>query len=329
MLRRDVPWLRCTVSALIAYAAILVAIGPSQAQFAAGYPRKPVHVLVPYGPGGVADLTMRLLAERLGNSLKQQFVIENRPGAGGIVAMRDLLRSPADGYTLGEMGNGQAISTSLFNKLPYDVLKDFTPISVTGNFEMLLAVSDASPHRSLEAARKSPGRLNIGAINPGSTQNLSAHLFAQITGAEFTIITYRTTPDLLTALLRGDVVLGFDYYAALQGVIAPGKLRIIATSGENRNALLGDVPTAKESGFPSYIVTSWNGLAGPAGLPSDVLNFLNAEINRALAAPDLAQKATTLGIDARGSTPEEMHDRLAQDAQKWRQVIAQAGIPKQ
>ena len=124
-----------TVSALFGCAAAtVVAIGPSQAQIAAGYPRKPVHVLVPYGPGGVADLTMRLLAEKLGNSLKQQFVIENRPGAGGIVAMRDLLRAPADGYTLGEMGNGQAISASLFNKLPYDVLKDFAPISVTGNF---------------------------------------------------------------------------------------------------------------------------------------------------------------------------------------------------
>ena len=323
-----------TVSALFGCAAAtVVAISSSQAQIAAGYPRKPVHVLVPYGPGGVADLTMRLLGEKLGNALKQQFVIENRPGAGGIVAMRDLLRSPPDGYSLGEMGNGQAISASLFNRLPYDVLKDFSPISVTANFEMLLAVSDGSAYRSLkdivEAARKSPGKLNIGAINPGSTQNLSAHLFAQITGAEFTIITYRTTPDLLTALLRGDVVLGFDYYAALRGVIAPGKLRIIATSGEHRNPLLGDVPTAKESGFPSYIVTSWNGLAGPAGLPSDVLNLLNAEINRALAAPDLAQKATTLGIDSRGSTPEEMHDRLAQDAQKWRQVIAQAGIPKQ
>jgi tripartite-type tricarboxylate transporter receptor subunit TctC len=330
------PDIRCPhriLGALIACAAILVAIATAHAQTAAGYPRKPVHVLVPYGPGGVADLTMRLLGEKLSNSLKQQFVIENRPGAGGIVAMRDLLRSTADGYTLGEMGNGQAISASLFSKLPYDVLKDFTPISVTAGFEMLLAVADASSYRSLkdivEAARKSPGKLNIGAINPGSTQNLSAHLFQQITGAEFTIITYRTTPDLLTALLRGDIVLGFDYYAALQGVIAPGKLRIVATSGEHRNALLGDVPTAKESGFPSYIVTSWNGLAGPAGLPSDLLKLLNTEINRALAAPDLAQKTNGLGIDARGSTPDEMHDRMARDALKWREVIDRAGIPKQ
>jgi tripartite-type tricarboxylate transporter receptor subunit TctC len=334
MIRPEIRWPHCILSAVIACAVVIAGpIGTSQAQTAAGYPRKPVHVLVPYGPGGVADLTMRLLAEKLGNSLKQQFVIENRPGAGGIVAMRDLLRAPADGYTLGEMGNGQAISASLFNKLPYDVLKDFAPISVTGNFEMLLAVSDASPYRSLkdivEAARKSPGKLNIGAINPGSTQNLSAHLFQQITDAEFTIITYRTTPDLLTALLRGDVALGFDYYAALQGVIAPGKLRIIATSGEHRNALLGDVPTAKESGFPSYVVTSWNGLAGPAGLPGDLMKLLNTEINRALAAPDLVQKTNGLGIDARGSTPDEMHERMARDALKWREVIDRAGIPKQ
>jgi tripartite-type tricarboxylate transporter receptor subunit TctC len=326
--------LRRILSTMIACAGtILLAIATSPAQPAAGYPRKPVHVLVPYGPGGVADLTMRLLGEKLGNSLKQQFVIENRPGAGGIVAMRDLLRSPADGYTLGEMGNGQTISASLFNKLPYDVLKDFTPISVAGSFEVMLAVADASAYRTLndvvDAARKSPGKLNLGAINPGSTQNLSAHLFQQIAGVDFTIITYRTTPDLLTALLRGDVTLGFDYYAALQGVIAPGKLRIIATSGEHRNPLLNNVPTGKESGFPNYIVNSWNGLAGPAGLPMDLVKLVNMEISRALAAPDFQQKANSLGIDATGSTPDEMHARMAQDIVKWREVIDRAGIPKQ
>jgi tripartite-type tricarboxylate transporter receptor subunit TctC len=326
--------LRRVLSAAIACAgAILVAVGALQAQPAIDYPRKPVRVLVPYGAGGVADVTMRLLAEKLGTSLKQQFVIENRPGAGGIIAMRELLRSPADGYTLGEMGNGQTISASLFNKLPYDVLKDFTPISVTANFELLLVVSDASAYRSLkdivEAARKNPGKLNIGAINLGSTQNLSAHLFQEITGVEFTIITYRTTPDLLTGLLRGDVVLGFDYYAALQGVIAPGRLRTIATSGEHRNPLLKDVPTAKESGFPNYVVTSWNGLAGPAGLPMDLLKLLNVEINRALATPDLQQKTNGLGIDATGSAPDQMHARMVQDVVKWREIIDRAGIPKQ
>lgn len=306
---------------------------PGDARAAAAYPVKPVRVIVPYGPGGVGDLTMRLLADQLSRNLKQQFVIENRPGAGGIVAMTEVLRAPADGYTLGEMGNGQSISVSLFNHLPYDVLKDFTQISVAESFEMLLAAPDKSPYRSVAdivaAARKSPEKLNLGAINPGSTQNLSAHLFEQVTGAKYTIVPYRTTPDLVTALLRGDVDLGFDFYAALKPVIAPGKVRIIATSGEQRDPLLAGVPTVKESGFPSYIVTSWNGVGARTGTPVEIVNLLSVAINHALAAPDIQEKSRALGIDARGSTPQQMHERMAEDIVKWRDVIEKASIPKE
>jgi tripartite-type tricarboxylate transporter receptor subunit TctC len=322
--------------AAIAAAAVAVlprAILPAVAQNAAGYPRKPVRIIVPYGPGGVGDLTMRLLADQLGRELKQQFVIENRPGAGGIVAMTEVLHAPADGYTLGEMGNGQAIGVSLFNRLPYDVLKDFTQISVAASFEMLLAVPDKSPFRTVQdivaAARKSPGKLNLGAINPGSTQNLSAHLFEQVTGAAYTIVPYRTTPDLVTALLRGDVDLGFDFYAALKPLIAPGKVRIIATSGEQRDSLLPDVPTVKESGFSTYVVTSWNGVGARVGTPAQIVNLLSAAVNHALAAPQIQEKSRALGIDARGSTPQQMHERMAQDIAKWRQVIEKAHIPKE
>jgi len=317
------------VACLVGLAA--VAAEPSGA--ATEYPTKPVRVFVPYGPGGVGDLTMRLLADQLGKLLKQQFVIENRPGAGGIVAMTEVLRAAADGYTLGEMGNGQAISMSLFNSLPYNVLNDFTQISVAASFEMLLAVPDKSPYKTLkdlvEAAQRNPGKLNLGAINPGSTQNLSAYLFQQVTGANYTIIPYRTTPDLVTALLRGDVDLGFDFFAALHPVIGPGKVRIIATSGEERDPLLKDVPTAKESGFPNYIVTSWNGVAARAGTPPDIVNILSDAINRGLAAPEVQEKSRTLGIDSHGTTPQGMHDRMARDIAKWHDVIEKAHIPKQ
>jgi tripartite-type tricarboxylate transporter receptor subunit TctC len=303
------------------------------AQAASDYPQKPVRVFVPYGPGGVGDLTMRILADELSRDLKQQFVIENRPGAGGIVNMTEVLRARADGYTLGEVGNGQAISVSLFEKLPYNVLTDFAPISITASFEILLAVPDNSPYKSLsdvvDAAKKNPGKLTLGAINPGSTQNLSAHLFQQVTGAEYTVVPYRTTPDLVTALLRGDVDLGFDFYAGLQGELGSGKIRIIATSGEQRDPLLKDVPTAKESGFPGYVVTSWNGLVAPAKVPADIINILHAAVNHALSDPDLKAKALNLGIDASGSTPEQMHDRLAADVIKWRDVIEKAHIPKE
>jgi tripartite-type tricarboxylate transporter receptor subunit TctC len=246
--------------------------------------------------------------------------------------MTEVRRAPADGYALGEVGNGQAVSAALFNRLPFDVLKDFIPISVVASFEMLLATPGNSPYRSLnafvEAAKRNPGKLNIGAINPGSTQNLSAHLLQQATGADYAIITYRTTPDLVTALLRGDVDLGVDYYAGLSSELADGRLRIIATSGTERNPLLQDVPTAKDSGFPQYVVVGWNGVAAPAGVPADVVQFLSTEINRALAAPDLQEQARRLGLDARGSTPQEMRDRLATEIVRWREVIEKAGIPK-
>ncbi len=244
-------------------AVLFFAFAPAgNAQGPSGYPNKPIRLVVPYGAGGVGDQTMRLLANKVSQQVKQQIVIENRPGAGGIASMSESLRAAADGYTLAEMGNGQAISMSLFTKLPYELLRDFVPISVAGSFTILLAVPDNSPYKSLEqviqAARSQPSKLNIGAINPGSTQNLSTHLFQEITGTNFTVVPYRTSPDLVTALLRGDVDLGFDYYAAFQAVIGPGKVRVLATSGDKREPLLMETPTVKESGYPNYVVVGWS-----------------------------------------------------------------------
>ena len=147
----------------------------------------------------------------------------------------------------------------------------------------------------IEAARRAPGKLNLGAINPGSTQNLSAHLFQQVSGAQFTIVTYRTTPDLVAALLRGDVDLGFDYYAGFGTTIAPDKLHILATSGEERDPLLKDVPTARESGLPDYVVTSWNGIEALAGTPAEVVDLLNSEIKKAVAEPDVQERRAGSG----------------------------------
>src|SRR5262249_43013987 len=195
---------------------LVLAFGPAgNAQGPSGYPNKPVRLMVPYGAGGVGDQTMRLLANKVSEQIKQQIVIENRPGAGGIAPMSESLTAAPHGYTPPGMGNGQALTLSLFTQRPSELLRDFVPISVAGSFTILLAVPDNSPYKSLEqliqAARSQPGKLNIGAINPGSTQNLSTHLFQEITGTNFTVVPYRTSPDLVTALLRGDVDLGFDY----------------------------------------------------------------------------------------------------------------------
>ena len=323
------------IATAIGLAALCVALvgTPRSARAEPGYPNRPVRIFIPFGPGGVADVTMRLLAQKLGEATKQQFVIENRPGAGGLLSAKAVIDAPADGYTLGVVGNSQAIGVSLFKTRPYNPLTDFTLVSITAKFEMLLAVNGASPYRTLQdvvaAARKNPGKLNFGAINPGSTQNLSAHMFKLMSGVDVAIVPYKTTPDLLTAILRRDIDVGFDYLAALQGSLSDNKVRIIATSGEDRNPLLPDVPTAKESGFPDYVVTSWNGLATSAGLPADVLAVLNRLINVGLSDPGLRDKAMKLGMDARGSTPEEMRARMVADIDKWAAVIDKAGIEKQ
>jgi putative tricarboxylic transport membrane protein len=324
---------RGRIPLLLCLTAILGCAAVDAARAQAEFPTKPIRISVPYGAGGVGDLTVRLLAQKLTERTGQQAVIENRPGAGGLLSAKAVLEAPADGYTLGLFGNGQAISMSLFKSRPYNVLTDLTFVSITARFEMLLAVKADSPLKTLQdvvtTARKNPGKLNFGAVNPGSTQNLSAHLLKQIRELDVTIVPYKTTPDLITAILRNDVDVGFDFYAALQPVIVDNKVRILATSGEERNPLLQGVPTAKESGFPEYIVTSWNGLASPAGLPADVLASLNGHIVAALADPTLQATAGKLGIDARGTTPDDMRNRMAADIQKWAAVIEKAGIEKQ
>jgi tripartite-type tricarboxylate transporter receptor subunit TctC len=324
---------RWLASALAVAGTLVWGIATTPVQAEPGFPNRTVRIFVPYGPGGVGDLTMRLVAQKLGERMGKQVIIENRPGAAGVLAAKATLDSPPDGYTMLVTGNGTAISMSLFKVRPYNALTDFTQISVAASFEMLIATPVDSPYKTVQdiikAARANPGKLNLAAINPGSTQNLSAHLFKQLTGIDATIVTYRTTPDLITALLRKDVDVVFDFYAGLQSAIADNKIHIAASSDETRNPLLPNVPTAKESGLPDYVVTSWNALSAPAGLPDDVLKILNREINAALADPDLQVKAKQFGMNARGSTPEEMRARMARDIDRWAGVIEKAGIAKQ
>jgi tripartite-type tricarboxylate transporter receptor subunit TctC len=326
---RRCGWVASILLAFMAFSMALVTSVHAQS----GFPTRAIRIIVPYGAGGVGDLTMRILAQKMTEHFGKQVIIENRPGAGGLLAAKAVLDSPPDGYTLLEAGNGAAIGMSLFKTRPYNLLQDFAFISMTASFDVLVATSIKSKLETLtdivDAARKSPGKLNFGAINPGSTQNLSAHLFRQLTGIDVTIVPFRTTPDLVTALLRNDVDVGFDYYAGFQSVIDDKKIHVAAVSGEMRVPLLPNVPTAKESGFPDYVVVGWNALAAPAGLPADVLNTLNREVNSALADPEVQRKAVGLGMIAQGSTPQEMRARMEQEVNRWAAVIEKAGIERQ
>jgi tripartite-type tricarboxylate transporter receptor subunit TctC len=311
----------------------IAAIVPMAAHAQPGYPNRPVRIIVPYGPGGVADVTTRIVAQKLTDRLGQQFVIDNRPGAGGIVASKAGATAAPDGYTLTLTGNGTAISKSLFKSLPYDVLNDFTSISVLAWLDLLIATKASGPLQTvgdiIAAAKKTPGKLNIGAIAPGSTQHLSAVLFKSTADINIQMVTFRTTPDLVTALLRGDVDVGIDYLAGFRAALNENQLKAVASTGEARSVSTPNVPTVKESGLPNFVVTSWNAVSAPAGTPDDIVRLLNKEINAALKLPDVQEKARQFGLDARGTTPEEMQARMRADIVKWAAVIENAGLEKQ
>jgi len=300
---------------------------------AAPYPQRPVRVILPYGPGGVADVTARLVAQKLSEKLGQNFVIENMPGAGGIAAARAVLESPADGYTLAFFTNGTAISVPLFERLPFDPLKQFVPISALGYFNLDFTVAANSPFHTLgdflAAARAKPGTLNVGSIVVGSTQNLTAQLFKSMSGVDVVVVPFRTSPDELVALLRGDIDMEIEFYAALKPSLESGQARVLATSGAQRAPELPDLPTVAEAGVPNFDVTSWNALYAPAGTPAEVVATLNGALRAVLADPQLKQRALELGIDAKPSTAAEIDARMRADIANWQKVIAAAHIPRQ
>jgi tripartite-type tricarboxylate transporter receptor subunit TctC len=317
-----------------AIAALVVAIAmlapPAWAQ---NYPSRPVRLILPFGAGGVADVTARIVAEKLGDKLGQRLVIENMPGAGGITAARAVLSSQADGYTLALLSNGTAISVPLFKSLPFDPLTDFVPVSSMGTFDFIFVTQAGSPYRTLadviKAAKEKPGQLNVGTINVGSTQNLSAQLFRSTAGVDITIVPFRSSPDVLIGLLRGDIQMAIENFAAVQSHIAGHAAVAVASSGAVRTPYLADVPTAKEAGGGEFEARSWNAIFAPKGTPADVIATLNAAMREVLDMPELKKRALELGIELKGGTPDELRQRLKDDIEKWAKVIERAGIEKQ
>ena len=230
----------CAGTVLAALASIVILATPAAAQ--SDYPNRPIQLIVPYGPGGVADVGMRIMAEKLSIRLKQNVVIENRPGAAGIVAAKAVATAAPDGYNVLMTGNNNAIAVALFKSLPYDILKDFASTSTVSFFDLLIVVKAGSPLKSLQdivkAAKANPGKLNIGTINPGSTQNLAAELFKNVTGIQVQIVPFRTSADMATALLRGDLDVMFEFFTAAHGLLSDKKVVALASTGPKRSAYL-------------------------------------------------------------------------------------------
>ncbi len=326
------PSRRRVCRALLA-APFFATLAPSNTAFAQAFPTKPVRVIVPFGPGGVADVTTRLVADKLGEKLGQRFVVENAPGAGGIAAARAAISGGNDGYTIALLTNGTAISVPLFKSLPFDPLKDFVPISSVGYFDCIFIVNADSPFKKLQdfiaAAKEKPGTLNIGTITAGSTQHLTSELFKSTAGINFVNVTFRTTGEAVIGLLRGDVQMVIDFYAALKPGLVDNKTRALAWTGPTPSPALPAIPTVAQSGVPGFEVISWNALYAPTGTPQAVVDTLNGALRTVLADADLKKRALELGIDTKASSPAEIDGRMKADIAKWGAVIDKAGIAKQ
>jgi len=313
--------------ALVLGAASMVPAGAE-----APYPNRPIRIIVPFGAGGFADITVRLLAERLAGRTHGQVFIENRPGAGGITAGSAVASAEPDGYTLFVFSSGIALSKSLLASMPFDPVTAFAPISTMALFDLLLLVrADSAMHTlkdALDAARADPQKFNVGTINPGSTQNVTGELLRTTTGIPMTVVPHRTSAEVLTSLLRGDMQIGVESYAALKSAIDAGQIRAIASSGSKRSPLQPDVPTLRESGVEAA-VDGWNSLMAPAGTPREIIAFLNGHIRAIISDADFRKRMIDLGGEPVACSPEELDARLKSDVEMWAAVVKKAGLESQ
>lgn len=297
------------------------------------YPSRAITLIVPFAAGGVADITARTVAKAMSVNLKQTIVIDNRPSAGTIVGSSAVAHAAPDGYTLLLLSNGNAVSETLFKKLPFDVTRDFAPVGTLGFFDLGIFLDSKSRFHTVQDivsyAKANPGKLTIGTIAVGSTQNLSAELFKTVTGIDAVIVPFNGTPAVLTALRAGQIDVSFEILSPLMAQVQAKVIRAAAVTGDKRFPLLPDVPTVQESGFPKYYAASWNALAAPAKTPPAVIARLNAAANEALKNKDVVHQLQSLAVTPKGSTPEELGTLLASEIKRWGDVIRAAKIEQQ
>jgi tripartite-type tricarboxylate transporter receptor subunit TctC len=297
------------------------------------FPTRPLRVVVPFAPGGVGDLTARVVAQKMSELLGQQAIADNRPSAGGAVAAEMVARAEPDGHTLLLLNNQQAVSVGMFKSLSYDPIRDFQPISNVGAFSLVLLVAPTSPYKTAKDlighAKANPGKLNVSTINVGATQNLAAELFKAMAGINVVIVPYTSTGAVLTALRANDAQLAVEVLAPVIGQVKSGALRALATTGTTRSPFLPDIPTVAESGVAGYQVTAWNGLAVPARTPRARVERLHTIVTAALASPDVKKRFEDLAVEPFPSTPEAFSAHLKAEIAKWKKVIDDANIPRQ
>jgi tripartite-type tricarboxylate transporter receptor subunit TctC len=319
-------------STLILFAAIAAAIWHTQADAQQAYPSRPIRIISPFSPGGGNDTICRIIAPKLVERLGQRVLVDNRAGANGIIGTEVAARSVPDGYTIVLIPSGHAVNASLRKKLPYDTIKDFTPITMVGSSPLVLSVHPAVPAQNVKElialAKARPGQLTYGSAGVGSSGHLAGALFETLTGTKMVHVPYKGMALAITDLISGQIFLAFATSLSSVPHVRSGRLRALATTGAERSPALPDLPTVADS-VPGYEASLWYGFVGPAGIPPENVRRLNSEIVAVLELPDVRKRLASQGLDVRPSTPEDFGRLLRTDLARWAKVVQRAGLHPQ
>src|SRR5690606_870171 len=313
--------------------ASLLAAGVMGLAHAADFPSQPIKLMIPYPPGGSADMLARPLSAELQKALGQPIVLDYKPGAGGTIASAQLARAEPDGHTVLMVLTAHAINPSLYRNLPYDTRKDFAPVSLVAQLPLVVAAPLATPADNMQGlvayAKKNPGKLTFASAGNGNTSHLAAEMFKSVTDTDMLHVPYKGSGPAVIALLAGDVSLMFDSISTSVSHVQSGKLKALAVTGDSRSSLLPDVPTVKESGFPDFSVTGWYGIIAPAGTSPEVIDRLSQAFARAANQPQIKAQLNGMGYDVIASTPSEFHTHIDRELTRWGKLTKDAGVQMQ
>ena len=294
------------------------------------FPSKPIRIISPFAPGGGNDILSRAIAQKLTENVKLQVLVDNRPGANGIIGTELAARAAPDGYTIVLVPSGHAVNASLHRKLPFDSIKDFTPITLVGSSPLILALHPSVPARNVKElvalAKARPGELTYGSAGIGSSGHLGGALFDTLTGTKMVHVPYKGMSLAITDVISGQVSMVFGTSASVMQHARSGRMRALATTGAQRSPALPDLPTIAEAGVPGYEAGLWYGFLGPARIPADVVRRLNSEIVSVLKSSEVRERLASQGVDATPSTPEAFGQLLVADLERWAKVVQRAGI---
>jgi len=318
---------RVCALALLAFSLTLSAPVASWAQ---DYPSKPVRIIVPFGAGGPADVFSRQLAQHLSESLKQSFVVEDRPGAGSIIGSDAVAKSAPDGYTLLTMSNTHTVNESLTPNKPFQLMRDFVPVAAINYSDLVMVIHPSLPAKDLKEfialAKSKPGELNYASSGPGTPYHMAGELFKSLSGTNLVHVPHKASGEMRNSVIGGHVQMTFDAITTMASNVKAGQVRALGTSASKRSTVLPDVPTIAEAGVPGYETTIWLGIMAPAGTPKVIVDKLNAEINKAINRPDVKEAWDKQGAVPMVMSPAEFDAYLRKDIDKWAQVVKAAGL---